>query len=92
MLSRGRGGGQVSVSRLTFGQRDHGARHLAGTGLSQGQVEAAIRRHVSDTVGSASSVGQSFWGRVTVQGTQIEYRAWNRGNRQFHVGTYYPVP
>jgi RHS repeat-associated protein len=79
-------GGKVASEALTvsFG---HGARHLAGTGLSQGVVETAIGTQVQ-AVGRAAG---GYWGRVSVQGTTIEYRAYPLANGGTHVGTYYPV-
>ena len=70
---------------ITFG---HGARHLAGTGLAQAEVEGAIGAAVRSTVASADSTGY-WWGRVVVQGQTIEYRAWTLAQDAIHIGTYY---
>jgi RHS repeat-associated protein len=70
---------------ITFG---HGARHLAGTGLSQAEVEGAIGTAVRSTVASADSTGY-WWGRILLQGQTIEYRAWTLAQDAIHVGTYY---
>lgn len=68
----------------------HGARHLAGTGLSQQAVEIAIRTHLHQALANASASGP-FWGRVVVNGTTIEYRAFTLANGTINVGTYYPI-
>lgn len=70
---------------ITFG---HGARHLAGTGLDQTDVEGAIEAQVKDQASRASSTG-SFWGRVEVDGQTIEYRAYTLPDGTINVGTYY---
>jgi hypothetical protein len=70
---------------VTFG---HGARHLVGTGLDQGDVEAAIEAQVTEGVSGSSSTG-SFWGRVAVSGQTIKYRAYTLPDGVINVGTYY---
>jgi hypothetical protein len=72
---------------VTFG---HGARHLAGTGLSAAQVEGLITRQVQQSVQGASAVG-NFWGRLNVGGQTIEYRAFPLPSGAINVGTYYPI-
>ena len=71
-------------ARVTFG---HGARHLAGTGIPQVEVEAAIRSQVQSIARGASATG-SFWGKVVVRGQKIFYRAFTRPDGSIHVGTY----
>jgi hypothetical protein len=80
--------GEDDPPDVTFG---HGARHLAGTGLNQGEVESTIQTQVQQSVSGASSSG-SFWGRVTVNGQSIEYRAYTLPDGTINVGTYYGVP
>ena len=75
--------------RITV-QSAHGARHLAGTGLGSEAVESAITRQVRQTVSGATSTG-SFWGRVTVGGRVVEYRAFTLPDGTINIGTYYPV-
>jgi Pretoxin HINT domain len=65
----------------------HGVRHLAGTGLKQEDVEAAIEAQIKQQVAGASSTG-SFWGRVIVEGQTIEYRAFTLSDGTINVGTY----
>lgn len=77
--------GDVDIS---FG---HGARHLEGTNLSQNAVEGAIRGQVQSAASESTATG-SFWGRVNVGGTTIEYRAYTQSNGAINVGTYYPIP
>lgn len=67
----------------------HGGRHLAGTGLTTAQVEAAIGAQIQ-TIRVGTATG-SFWGRVVVNGQVIEYRAYTLANGTINVGTYYPV-
>ena len=67
----------------------HGARHLAGTGLSQSDVETAIRQDVEQGVKNATEPTGSFWGRVKVGGQTIEYRAYTMPDGTINVGTYY---
>ncbi len=78
-------GGSGSALKVTFG---HGARHLT-SGLSQQVVEAAIRADVAEAVKGASATGE-FWGKVTVQGKEIIYRAYTLGKDLINIGTYYP--
>ena len=68
----------------------HGGRHLAGR-LSQKAVEAAVRKQVQGQVGRATVAGGSFWGRVTVSGEVIQYRAYALPNGTVSVGTYWPI-
>jgi len=79
-----------SAVEITF-QSAHGARHLVGTGLQAGQVEAAIGKQVSSEVSRASFTG-NFWGRIPVAGQTIEYRAFNLPSGAINIGPYYPVP
>jgi len=72
---------------VTFG---HGARHLAGTGLSRKAVESALRVEVNAIKSKASSIG-SFWGRIGIGGKTIEYRAFTLPDGSIHIGTYYPL-
>jgi hypothetical protein len=51
-------------------------------------IEAAIRQSIELNVNSSSATG-SFWGRVTINGQVIEYRAYPIGNNTINVGTYY---
>lgn len=67
----------------------HGARHLKDTGLGVGDVEAAIRQQVQAAVAAGDTASGSFWGRVTVQGVIVEYRAHTLENGLINVGTYY---
>lgn len=71
---------------VTFG---HGARHLKGTGLNQAEVEAAIQSDIESTVKNATQPTTNFWGRVTVNGQTIEYRAYTLPDTTVNVGTYY---
>ncbi len=81
-------GAAVAAPRVTFG---HGARHLEGTGLSVAEVESAILPRVSAAVteSTTGTAGGSFWGRVVVDGTTIEYRAYPLADGTINVGTYY---
>jgi hypothetical protein len=81
-------GGAIKGAGVVFG---HGARHLAGTALSQSNVESAILQHLRASVGKASMTG-NFWGRVVVDGTTIEYRAFTLADGTINVGTYYTIP
>jgi len=83
-----KGAGAV-VKEIGF-QSEHGARHLAGTGLNATEVENAIRQSIEASIRGASATG-SFWGRVTVRGKVIEYRAFTPEPGRINVGTYYPV-
>ena len=70
----------------TFG---HGARHLTGTGLSQHSVESAIAQQIQAQAAQGAQFGGGFWGRVVVNGSTIEYRAFTLPGRIINVGTYY---
>jgi len=83
--------GALSINaplKVTFG---HGARHLAGTGLTSDAVEAAIRTDVLKIAGESSATG-NFWSTVVVEGQTIQYRAYTRGANLINIGTYMPVP
>jgi RHS repeat-associated protein len=84
----GGGGGGPSGPTITFG---HGARHLAGTNLSQSVVENAIINDIRFSVSGASMTG-SFWGRIVVSGRVIIYRAHTLPNGMINVGTYVLPP
>jgi RHS repeat-associated protein len=73
--------------QITFG---HGARHLGRLGPAVSQVEAAIRAEIQSLLVSGSVTGP-FWGRVTVQGVLIEFRAFVPQANWINVGTYYAV-
>ncbi len=80
--------GGADAAKITFG---HGARHLAGTGLDEAAVNAAIKAQVEQSIATASATG-SFWGRVAVDGQIIEYRAYTLKDgtiNVINVGTYY---
>lgn len=68
---------------VTFG---HGARHLPGTGLDQAEVEEAITTSVQRSAQGARAVS-NFWGRVTVDGRVVEYRAAKLADGSINVGT-----
>ena len=80
--------GDDDPADVTFG---HGARHLTGTGLDQGEVESTIQSQIQRSLSRVNSSG-SFWGRVTVNGQTIEYRAYTLPGGTINVGTYYVVP
>jgi hypothetical protein len=79
--------GDDEVPGITFG---HGARHLAGTGLDQGEVESTIQSQIQRSV-SRSRASGSFWGEVTINGQKVLYRAYTLSNGTINVGTYYVV-
>ena len=73
---------------MTFG---HGARHLAGSGLSTSAVEGAISQRVQALGAEAGS----HWGWVQVDGQWIQYRAYvgpPLPNGTVNTGTYVRVP
>ncbi len=78
--------GEAGAGGVSFG---HGARHLTGTGLTEKEVEAAITQDVKGALANATETGGGFWGRVTVNGQVIEYRAFPLLDGTIHVGTYY---
>jgi RHS repeat-associated protein len=85
------GGGFIGPSaassiRTTFG---HGARHLAGTGLSESAVEGAINAQIQAAAAAGSKFSGGFWGRIVVGGRTIEYRAFTLPNGTINIGTYY---
>lgn len=69
--------------------KTHGSRHLVGTALKQEVVEEAIARQITAQASLASQTGQ-FYGRVTIGGKVIEYRAFTLPDGTISVGTYYP--
>jgi hypothetical protein len=75
-------------TRIAFG---HGARHLASTSLSRTAVEAEIQAQVQTVARSGARLGP-FWGRVSVDGQIVQYRAYPLPNGVINVGTYYLPP
>lgn len=66
----------------------HGARHLVATGLRQEAVEAAIIADIA-AIQRVSPITGAYWGKVTVQGRTITYRAHPTLDGKINVGTYY---
>ncbi len=64
----------------------HGARHLAGTGLSEAAVEAAI----ASKLARDGSFGH-HWGWVQVAGQWVQYRVFVLQNGTVNCGTYFPT-
>ena len=80
--------GPVPITFSGAGQTiGHGARHLTNLGISQAEVEAAITADVR-ALYQPGSTG-SFWGKVTVQGHTIVYRAHTLADGTINIGTYY---
>lgn len=79
----------AEAARITFG---HGSRHLSGNALDANIVESAIESQIQQSVSRATSVSGSFWGRVTIEGQIVEYRAFGLADRTINVGTYYVIP
>ncbi|MFT4285359.1 MAG: RHS repeat-associated core domain-containing protein [Protaetiibacter sp.] len=76
----------TNAPKITFG---HGARHLEGTGLGIEEVESTISQRVTTAAGQATSETGSFWGRIQIRGTTVEYRAYTLPDGTINVGTYY---
>jgi hypothetical protein len=73
------------VPVVTFG---HGWRHLRPDGLSQERVETEI---IADLERNALREQRRLEvRRILVEGNEIEYRAWQDGDR-LNVGTYFPI-
>jgi hypothetical protein len=65
------------------------ARHFAETGLTSDAVEAVITQDIQASIKSNSEVWGPFWGRVTIDGSRVEYWGFPF-NGKVNVGTYYP--
>ena len=81
-------GGESVPLKITF---KHGARHLVETALRSADVEAEIALAVREATKEASAVGE-FWGRITVGGRLVEYRAFPVSETHINIGMYYIVP
>jgi hypothetical protein len=93
MAVASRPGGGENTLRITFseqGTAGHGARHLEGTGLTREGVEEAITAEIR-SVAARADIRGSFWGRVSLQGRVIEFRAYPLPDGRINVGTYYPI-
>jgi RHS repeat-associated protein len=66
----------------------HGTVHAATEGFSQAAAESAIRTEVQNIVARAATSGE-FWGKVTVGGSTIVYRAFTLADGTIRIGTYY---
>jgi RHS repeat-associated protein len=75
----------VRLAEQVLFKSAHGARHLAGTGLSRMAVEEAVRGNI---LGRAAG---SHWGWVQVGEQWVQYRAYELEPGIFNVGTYFPV-
>ena len=75
---------------VTFSKQaiSHGERHLAGSELTREAVEAAITKEVQ-SVTRRAPVNGWFSGRISVNGTVIEYRGFPLPGGRINVGTYY---
>lgn len=83
---RGGYGQGAKALNITFG---HGARHLAGTGLSQDVVESAIR---ADIAKQGTLPVETYVKKfINVGGKQIEYHPYKLKNGTVNVGTYYLI-
>ncbi|WP_247041373.1 RHS repeat-associated core domain-containing protein [Arthrobacter rhizosphaerae] len=76
----------ATAPNIVFG---HGARHLEGTGLGVQEVESMIHQQVTTAVAKTTAETGSFWGRIELRGTTIEYRAYTLPDGKINVGTYY---
>lgn len=76
----------ANAPKITFG---HGARHLEGTGLGVEEVESTIVQRVTTAASQTTSQTGSFWGRIQIRETTIEYRAYTLPDGTINVGTYY---
>jgi RHS repeat-associated protein len=72
--------------QVTYG---HGARHLAGTGLSPSAVESSITQFVRPIL-PMTTPGAGFCGCVSIGGTSIIFRAMPLPGGVCHIGTYFP--
>jgi hypothetical protein len=87
------------AKQLTF-QTEHIMRHFVGTGLTEAEVIGGLRQSIQAALRGAASEG-GFWGRVSIRGQLIEYRAYTLANGTFglaqpirgqnHEGTQ-PIP
>ncbi len=77
---------KVGRKTVTFG---HGGRHLKDTGLDMGEVNQTIARDVAKKKGLIPN--KSVKGHVSINGTNLEYRACLRPNGEIHIGTYYTI-
>ena len=75
-------GARLTAAVITFG---HGARHLAGTKLTQLQVETAIRNAILIEAGK-NTLTQYQW--IQIAGQWIQYRIHALPDGTIHVGTY----
>ena len=72
-------------TQVTFG---HGARHMPNPAAAAA-AERAIVNAVTPIL-PQTTPGAGFWGRVSVGGTQVTYRAMPIGGGICNIGTYYP--
>jgi len=65
---------------------DPGARHLAGTGLKDAEVHATITQAIQKSIAGVLSIGEFWWGQVTVRGQDIIFHAYSISATRIHVG------
>jgi RHS repeat-associated protein len=87
VMSWGVGKVAGAVVGVIFG---HGARHIIGSALEKQAVEAAIEKEIQFVSREATQTG-SFWGRINMNGTVVEYRAFTLPDGTVNVGTYYTL-
>ncbi|MDE3211201.1 MAG: hypothetical protein KGM46_10705 [Pseudomonadota bacterium] len=74
-------------------QTAHYADRLAAAGLDATEVEATVAGEVNATLsmGTEGTAVGPFSGRISIDGTQVEYRAYPLPNGSVNVGTIFPV-
>jgi hypothetical protein len=79
----------IGVEGISFKAGHYGARLIA-EGLDVGKVEAAVADEIA-ALGDSLSPDAPFWGRLTVDGVLVEYRAFPLPGGGVNVGTLFPV-
>lgn len=82
--------GRVLGEGATIFRTAHYADRLIAGGVGVSNAEAAVAGAMSSMRGLLSE-GAPFWGRLTVDGVLLEYRAFPLPGGQVNVGTIFPV-
>ena len=64
---------------------------LLGTGLSQGEAEAAIEQAAREWLANNAELPQYFFAQLEVKGVSLILRAYFVTDVWLHIGTYYPI-
>ena len=96
LISRVPGGKLLKKTVIRFGKRGtnqihHALRHVLDAGLDANSVKSAVRRDIQKNAHLLKNIGDNVRRIVTVNGVDIEYRAFKLADEIINVGTMFPT-